>query len=142
MRRQTFTQNFMKIEWLVTEKITENSQKLAFLVFFFKNRVKHTSLNQFIQKMKFLDNEEMHHHTKFHEDLMISYRENYWKLSKISIFGVLFKNQVKCTSPNQIGQKRKFLDNEEIHLHTKFHEDLIILTDLIRAWKKYWCKNG
>ena len=41
-----------------------------------------------------------------------------------NFFGFL-KNRVKVTSPNQFGQKRKFLDNEETHLHTKFHEDLM-----------------
>ena len=46
--------------------------------------------NQFGHKRKFLDNEETHLHTKFHEDMIISYRENHWKLFKISIFGSFF----------------------------------------------------
>ena len=93
---------------------------------FLKNRVKQTSPNQFSQKRKFWDNEVTHLHTKFHEDLMISYGENCWKWPKIGSFDSFLKNRVKQTSPNQFGQKRKFLDNQETHLHTEFHEDLMI----------------
>ena len=37
-------------------------------------------------------------------------------------FFSFLKNWVKQTSLNQFGQKRKFLDHLETHLHTKFHE--------------------
>ena len=57
--------------------------------------------------------------------------------------------KVKVTSPNQFGQKRKFLDNEETHLNTKFHEDLMnfnrsdkSLNKLIDAKMAKNCKNG
>ena len=59
---------------------------------------------------------------------------------------MFFKNQVKVTSLNQFSQKRKFLYNEETHLHTKFHEGLMNFNRSDKSFKKLidakMAKNG
>ena len=42
----------------------------------FFEKVSKVHITESIQSEKLLDNEETHIHTKFHEDLIISYREN------------------------------------------------------------------
>ena len=69
------------------ENWNQTNYLTVFFFSFLKNRLKAISSNHSSEKRKFLDNLETHLHTNFHEDPMISYRENRQTWLKTGIFG-------------------------------------------------------